>query len=240
MSPYTMSGLSVRHLEGLGVQHLGREHLRGKAKSGTRCMPLPREHGNQSAQLLVAGGPILTVEGPDAPRQQAPSGVLLVLGAELAQCLFCRLAGDSLLAQLTAQRGPAKRPRLPTAPDPHPGEFRVVDKTDLLEPGEERVGEVLGDVPIAQLLFELQSAARPHGELAEQDRPRHSLGVSVRIQLGRWALSAPSASHLVPVDGLEARLVLVLGVLLDSYAELLLDEPLEFLSQLGVVPQESA
>lgn len=204
-------------------------------------MSLPREDADEPAEFLVPRRRIRSVEWSDTPGEQSPSRVVLGLGCELLECLLGKRSGDALLAEFTAKSCPAERLCLAAAAHPHPCELRVIDEAHVLEPCEERGRHSFGHVAITELLLELVPAPGTEGQLTQQDGAGNRLGIGVLVLLRRRGpLRAPVAGHLVPVDGLEARLLLILGVLLDPHAELLLDEPLEFLGELGVVPKESA
>ena len=124
------------------------------------------------------GSPAVVAE--PAPDELARGGLLL-LGVHRAECLGRELVVDALAAQLDTERPAGEPPVGVAGPDEDPGVLRVVDKTDLGEPVEHAVGDLLGDVASRHRLGELRPAARRTGEQPQRDGPGDGLGVRLGV-----------------------------------------------------------
>src|SRR5690606_3898772 len=108
---------------------------------------------------------------------------------------------DALAAQLDGERSAGEPALAEPCAHEHAGVGGVVDETDLLEPVEDALGDVVGDVLARHRLGELGARARRVVELVERDRASDRLRVGLGVHRGgagarrllRGSAAAPAA-----------------------------------------------
>jgi hypothetical protein len=200
------------------------------------------------------------------PLHQAPRSRFLILVGDLLQGCRSGFLVHTFFRQFPAERTLGQLAGLRTAPHPHVGEIGVIDKAGFLELVQDRLSNVLRDVPLGKLAGQLKPAFGRRGQLPVDNGPGHREGIrfgvlrnrrvrvrAVRVRICKGSSAPPAgpgpagtrivstAQRLEPVNGLQLRGVLGLGLGgLHANAKLFLDQPLQFGGELRVVAEEPA